>query len=144
GNQDKAIDHYKKAIELGERQPQMIGRVVQLLFDRRRAPEAQELINQIKDAGAVSSDVDRLLSAVGVQTREYDQAVQFAQDAVKTDPRNFRNHLWLGQVLLSAGKNDDAEQSFREAVRLSDTSPEGWVALVSLLAGTNKREEAEK
>ena len=40
----RAVECYQRALELGNRQPAIIRRVVQLLFERRRYAEAEQVI----------------------------------------------------------------------------------------------------
>src|SRR5439155_13500393 len=47
GNLERALESFQRAIELGHRQPATIGRVVQLLYERRRYAEADQVIRKL-------------------------------------------------------------------------------------------------
>src|SRR5262249_36092671 len=58
---------------------------------------------------------------------------------------DYRDYLWLGQVLGQAGHpTDDVEKQFRRAVELAPQVPETWLAWVKYLAAQKKQPEAEK
>jgi tetratricopeptide (TPR) repeat protein len=91
----------------------------------------------------LSGDLARLAAEVSVvEGRDRERGLELAARAVPADSRDFRDHLWLGQVSLSAGQKDKAEAAFRRALALNEAAPETWVALVVFLAGAERRAEA--
>src|SRR5439155_24151968 len=48
-NLDRAVECYQRTIDLGNRQPAIIRRLVQLLYDRRRYVEAELVIRKLLD-----------------------------------------------------------------------------------------------
>ncbi len=91
--------------------------------------------------------------AVSLQNRDSARAVSLALRAVHESSPDYRDHLWLGQVLSAAGSaelksnrstTDEAEKQFRRAVELAPQVPDTWLALVRHLAGVQKLSEAEK
>ena len=120
GNQDGAIKNYLRAIELGMLAPEVIRRAVQLLFDRRRYDQADELIRKFQENGFPSGDpqLERLAAEVSLQTNDRARAVVQARKAIPTDSKDYRDHLWLGQILWAAGESAKAEPELRRAVEL--------------------------
>jgi len=154
GNFEKAIFNYRRAIELGERNPRVLHRLVDLLCQEQRDDEADQEIRKLQKLGPLDGDLQRLAVAVSLQNRDSARAVSLALQTVHESSPDYRDHLWLGQVLsaarsaeLSSGTRsatDEAEKQFRRAVELAPQVPDTWLALVRHLAGAQKRSEAEK
>jgi hypothetical protein len=66
-------------------------------------------------------------------------ALRLARKAVADNPREARDHLWLGQVATAVGQTEEAEKAFREACRLEEKNPGTWVALILFLAARDAR-----
>src|SRR5262249_17220384 len=71
--------------------------------------------------------------------------------AIKSDPRDYRNHVLLGQMLRDASQRDgvaddvrrnqlkEAEQELRRAIGLNQDAPDARVALAQFLASQKDR-----
>jgi tetratricopeptide (TPR) repeat protein len=143
GNLGRALDQYQRAIDLGNRHPAVMRRVVQLLYDRRHYTEAEMVLRRLPDAATASRGFDRLAAEVALRNRDYERALQLARKAVSEGSTDYRDHLWLGQVFSLAGRNDDAETSLRRATQLAEHAPDAWVALVQHLAQSGQTAKAD-
>ena len=129
-----AIDHYKNAIENGERQSEVVRRTVQLLYDSQRYEEADMLIRNIESrpgSDVVIGDIKRIASDIALESKDSERAVGLARQAVSEDSTDFRDFLWLGQVYLATGQPDLAEQQFERSVLLGAEAPETWIRLAA-------------
>jgi tetratricopeptide (TPR) repeat protein len=144
GNQDGAIKSYLRAIELGLLAPDVIRRTVQLLFDRRRYDQADELIRKLQADGLASGNpqLERLAAEVSLQANDRARALVQARNAIPVDSNDYRDHLWLGQILWAAGEPAKAEPELRRAVELGGEAPDAWITLVQYLARTGRKEQA--
>jgi tetratricopeptide (TPR) repeat protein len=70
------------------------------------------------------------------------EALQIIRGAVPPQSSDYRDFLWLAEVLASVGEKKDAEAAARKALALRPSVPECWVALVVLLAEAGRKEEA--
>jgi cellulose synthase operon protein C len=141
GNQEAALENYQRALELGEQAPQAMSRAVQLLSARNRPDEVMKLMDRIQDRAVIPPELNRLAASVSMLSNE---ARKSALDlGVAEESKDYRDQLFRGQVLWSVNKRDDAEKAFREAVALEPKAPEAWAALVTFLAGTEQKKEAE-
>lgn len=138
-----AIKYYQKAVELGERQPEAIRRLVELLYQQRRYTEADEVIRKLPKANAMEPSLVRMAAAVSLQRQDNERALKLARQAVAADSKDYRDYLWLGQFLAVAAEKDQAEPMLRRAVQLGETVPDTWVALIRHLASTGMKEKAE-
>jgi tetratricopeptide (TPR) repeat protein len=144
GNPEVAIANYRRALELGERNPRVLRQLVQLLYQRQRYAEADQEIRRLQKQLPRSTDLQRLAADISLRNQDPVRAVQLAQQAVSADSTDYRDHLWLGQILAASERRSvEAERRLRRAVELADNVPETWVALVQYLARTEQKQEAE-
>jgi tetratricopeptide (TPR) repeat protein len=145
GNLERAVESYQRAIELGNRQPGIIRRVVQLLFERRRYAEAEQIIRKLleQEHTPVSGDLGRLAAEIALRNQQHERALELASQVVPAASRDYRDHIWLGQILWALGQQAKAEDALRHAIELSDTTPDTWVALIQHLARTGQATKAE-
>ncbi|MGA2620541.1 MAG: tetratricopeptide repeat protein [Thermoguttaceae bacterium] len=158
GQIDPALENYRKAIELGEQNPLAVRRTFELLCRRQRYAEANQMIPLLELGQALSlSEIGRLASEVSARLNQMDRALQIARQAA-AQSKEWRDHLWLGQLLGFLGRRaqaaqrpdeaqarwTEAEKSLRQAVELAPQAPETWVGLIQLLAATDQKPEAER
>jgi tetratricopeptide (TPR) repeat protein len=157
GEIDPALDEYLKAIDLGERSPAAIRRTVELLYSRQRYAEVDQLLRKLDQSQAnLSDDFIRLKSEIKLRTDDPVAGLDIARKAA-ADSKNWRDHLWLGQLLTLLGQRaevaqrtdesqarfGEAEKSLREAVKLGAEIPDTWVTLIRFYAATGRKHEAE-
>jgi tetratricopeptide (TPR) repeat protein len=146
GDVEPAIDGYRRAIDLGERSPATVHRVVRLLIGRRRTEEARQVLARLQERAAVP-DLGRDAAELSLLNQEPKERTRDLAQAVARDSKDYRDLLFLGQVLWSLDDREDrqkAEDAFRQAVKLGPKAPEAWFALVAFLAGTDRKKQAEE
>jgi tetratricopeptide (TPR) repeat protein len=144
GRTDLALENYQKAIDRGERSKRVIRRAVQFLANRRRTEEARQLLQKvIEQSSAGVGDLNRMLVEVSLSDNDSkQQSLEMVRAAVSPESKEYRDFLWLGQVLSSLGEKKEAETAIRKALSLRQTAPECWTALVVLLADSGRKDEA--
>lgn len=141
-NAEQAIAHYRQAIELGERSPRVVRQLVQFLYRQQRFDEAEQEIRRLQRQ-APSNELQRLIVDIALRKQDPLQAAREALDAVSADSTDYRDHVWLGQVLALAGQQpEQAEKHLRKAAELGPEQPETWLALVQFLAVSGRQPEA--
>jgi len=102
GNEDLAIDHYTKAIDAGENDPEVFNRLIRLLYKQRRFTEAADVVERLRNTATVSltGDLGRVAAEVSIRSQDLKQASRFAELAVSSESPDFRDHLWPGQISL--------------------------------------------
>jgi cellulose synthase operon protein C len=144
GNAEPAIANYRKAIELGESSPQVIRQLVQLLYERQRFAEADQEIQRLQKHTLVEANLQHLAADICLRNENPARAVELAHEAVSADSTDYRDHLWLGQILAASGQTSgEAEQHLRRAVELAGNVPVTWVTLVRYLAAADRTRDAE-
>ncbi|MBY0523237.1 MAG: tetratricopeptide repeat protein [Gemmataceae bacterium] len=145
GNVEGALEKYRQAIAMGDRQPQVVRRAVQLLHERRRYAEAQDVLRKLEEQTPLTGDLGRLAAEVSFFNHAApEQTLELARRAVSADAKDYRNLLWLGQILGSLKQTEEAEKTLRRAVDLAGDMPETWTSLILFLARNQQKEAAEK
>ncbi len=85
-------------------------------------------------------DVYERLGIVYIKTRQYDQAWETFQHALRLAPEDASILVYLGELAMRDGKVKDAVELFRQAVKLRPTNPKYLDFLIesSILAGDSK------
>ncbi len=144
GNQKRAIKGYLRSIELGMHGLEVIRRTVQLLFEGRRYDEADRLIRKLQEQGLPSGDLrlQRLAAEVSLRANDPARALDLARKAIPANSKDYRDCLWLGQILWAANEPAKAQPQLRRAVELAGNAPDAWITLVQFLARTGQKEQA--
>ena len=91
-----------------------------------RYSDAHTLLQRILRDDSLNAAAQETSCYIDILQREYDEARDLCQRAVKVDPDNFLAHYWLGLASTKAGKLDkagqaDADENLRAAIRLKPT-----------------------
>jgi tetratricopeptide (TPR) repeat protein len=142
GDPDEAAGQYRRAFDLGERQPGVVQRLVRLLAERGLDADADQVLRRAQQQTPLAGGLARLAAEVALRLHNSERAVEMAQRAVAADSRDYRDQLWLGQVLGLAGQADEAEGALRRTVQLAGDLPDAWAALVAHLDRAGRAPEA--
>jgi tetratricopeptide (TPR) repeat protein len=155
---DQAIKCYLGAIDLGEINPKAVRRTVQFLCQQHRFAEVDKLIGKINPQKyPFMSELTRMWVEEMFRQGEFDLAVKKARQAISEKSDDYKEQIWLGQILGVAARwakmqkrdkdfsdlSAEAEKSLRRAVELKGDVPETWVALVELLSLSDRIGDAE-
>ncbi len=144
GRRDVAIRHYLDAIRLGDRDPQIISRCVELLSQARRFVEADQVIRHLAEEYIpLSRNLTQIVSQLSIQLQDFDRALDLADRRAKQSG-NLEDQFWLAQILRITGNYTEAERQFRTAIEIMPTRPEAWIALVQMHCSQGDLNSAEK
>jgi tetratricopeptide (TPR) repeat protein len=143
GDADHAIDNYQEAIRLGDRNPDVIRRVVELLCTRHRYVEADLMIQKLPEQTPITGTFGRIAAEVSLFNQDAERALKLALNAVSTTSKDYHDHLWLGQILGAVGRLEEAEKTLRYAQTMAPDMADPWVALIQFLARTGQVEKAK-
>src|SRR5439155_26414378 len=126
GNDEQAIANFRRAIELGERGPAVVRKLVELLYRKQRYAEADQEIRRLQKQTLIAADLHRLAADLSLRNQDVHRAVELASEAVSADSRDYRDHLWVGQILAASVVTQSpdrataaqAEAKLRKAVEL--------------------------
>jgi cellulose synthase operon protein C len=135
---EQAIASYRKAIDLGSRDPYGVYQLMQLLTEAQRFDEAEQLVRKMDQVG-LGSSVGRQFVLNFLRKADNANVKLMVPRVFHANSKNFREHLLHGQVLSSGGRfAPEAEAAFRRAVALGERHPETWIALVRYLGSTGQ------
>jgi tetratricopeptide (TPR) repeat protein len=141
---ESAITAYRRAIELGMRDPLVVREFVQLLFDVGRGSEALEIYSRIPTAGQLPGGLERMVSEFALRQRDFSQAEDSARKVVAANPGDYPARVWLAHVLIVDRRPDEAETVLRDAVAANQADPDRWANLVTFLVQNRRFEKVEK
>src|SRR5207244_8286993 len=113
--EESAIDHYVQAIDAGDRRPQVLFRVTQLLFSHARYREAQQVLRKLETLQPLQGVQLRLAAELAVRTNDFPRALEAAGRAVVVHSGDYRDHLWLARIQEATGRLADARASLEKA-----------------------------
>ncbi len=152
GRPDKALDSYREAVDLGDRNPTAYRRLVQFLVQQGQLEEAQKRLRQFDELGGeASSELERLRGGLLASGGRLDEALEHARQFV-ANSNEYADHLWLGRLAVGKAQRErsegndqavrqlmqEAEESFLRAVGISVDGPDAHLALIQLYAATDR------
>ena len=141
---DVAIQHYRQAMQQGERTDQLVRKMVGLLLDRQHHPEALAILNHVAVDARLAPDLAKqrtlLKSVMGENRREN---LAWAESEAALRSRDYRDQLFRATVFAVNNAPAEAKAALQKAVALNDRAPETWIALVRFLAASGQRDEAK-
>ena len=140
--EEGVINYYLQAIKLGQRRAAVVRRTVQLLFETKQGDRALELLSNIPMESQLAGE-GRQAARFAVENRDFEHALQITRKAVEANPGDFKERIWLVQILLASERQDEAEKELREAVNLAPDDPDRWVTLVTFLILSKQMGNAE-
>ncbi len=103
----RALTNFMEAIDMGERNPLLVRRAVQLLFLQQRYADAGKLLRQLdSEQIPFTPELTRLWVRLLIQQGEFDTAVEKAREAISEKSNDYDEHLWLGQILGIAARRE--------------------------------------
>jgi tetratricopeptide (TPR) repeat protein len=142
GQPELVIEELKKAVGTGEGSPAVVGKLVSTLNARQRYQEAFQELQKARRLLQANSDLHRLAAGLALWQDKPAEALEHARQAVEAETENFRDLVWLGQMLDATNKPDEGLKKLRRAIELAPTDPVPYVALIQTVAGRGRESEA--
>jgi len=145
GDDERATENYLRAIELGNRDPTLLRRAIELLTSRQMYAEADQLLAQLRESmpSATNKRMGQLAAQVSLLSSDFDRALSLAKESISPDSKDERDHIWLARMQAAAGQPKQAEASLRNAVELAPGKPGPRVMLVQFLVRSDEKDKAE-
>ena len=142
GEDEKAIFHYRKALEINPRYSDAHCNLASLLA---RQGKDQEAISHLLEAIRVRPDKPEAHNDLGVilaKGGKIQEAIAHFSEAIRVNPNYPAAYLNIGIALLCEGRNREAIPYLNEALRLNPREAKVHDNLGVALAATGKTEEA--
>ncbi len=146
GRTDCAIDHYKAILNMEMYHPQVVKRLIALLFSKGRDAEADGYLTKLQRTrpNSFGAQYGRVATVVALRSQHRIRALELARQAVKTDSKDPKDQLWLGQILGVLEMPQQAETALRKSIELEPQQTAARIALVRLLQTSNRVQEARE
>lgn len=135
GEMGKALEAYRKVLNVDPGQSELASRVATLLARQDDFPQA---IDVLKDAIAKNpNESEPYLQLAFIYARylkKTDQAVDYANRAIALNPRDIEAYQRLYEIELAAGEEKKALQSLDRATKVRSDDPAFWTRLGKLYA----------
>jgi Tfp pilus assembly protein PilF len=129
---DNEVDYLQKAVDKGDRNSRMIGRLARLLLERGKVMEAAALWQKLaEDEVPMAGDLGILAALSALAEKNAQRAKELALKAVPPDNKNHLDQIWLAQILAASNDLEGAKEALERACNLKPDAPEAWVALVA-------------
>jgi tetratricopeptide (TPR) repeat protein len=144
GEIEKALPAYRKVLDVDPGQSDLAAHVAILLLRQEHYPEA---IDVLKDAIKANPKDARPYSQLAVIYARYlkkiDQAIAYANQAIRIDPRNIDAYQRLCEIEAAAGQEKKAIQALDRALPVQNNDPAFWAQLGKLYAALVFKTDAE-
>jgi eukaryotic-like serine/threonine-protein kinase len=120
---DKALDTYRKGLELYPDAASSRNNLALLYFNLERYDEAIRELEELRRRSFDFPGTYGNLSASYLSLGAFDKAQAVLDEFAKAHPESSAGFRGLGGVLLSVGKLDEAEAAFRRALQLAPSAP---------------------
>ncbi len=144
GEMSKALEAYRKVLNVDPGQSELASRVAALLARQDDFPQA---IDVLKDAIAKNPNESepylQLAFIYAKYLKKTDQAVDYANRAIALNPRNIEAYQRLYEIELAAGEEKKALQSLDRAAKVRTDDPAFWTNLGKLYASIVFKPDSE-
>ena len=157
---EQANLHFRKAYELGDRSPEVVGALVAHYSRQDALDEADRILREIEQEKPtlLTGELSRLASQVAWQRRDYERAATVARAASERST-DFQKTIWTANVLFaqyrllnaqerlaSTGldKLKEASALYEEAIKTAPDKPAAWFAYIYYLAQVDRLEDARE
>jgi len=134
-NLDLACQKYREAIELGDREPTDIARLMSLYSRLERFDSMEQILNLLTNDSppGIRTLLRQMKAELALNRGDFGDVRKLVDEAIPKDSRNPQEQVWLGAMLEKLKLHDDAEVAYREAVRLDPHQANSWIALINFL-----------
>jgi tetratricopeptide (TPR) repeat protein len=145
GKLDQAIPKYRQAVDMGERDPEVIRRLAEYYVGRNQFDDAEQVFKKLPEGAAADSRFQTVAAELAIKSHDEARlktALAAAERDAQKDPKDYRKQLWIGRLRWQAGQRKEAEAPLNRAVELAGDRPEPWVALVQYLVAEGRKADA--
>src|SRR5262249_5861177 len=131
----------------GEYDPVFFRRAVYLLYQNGQYRQAENLLAALQERALYLPDDMRWIRiSILSQLGNHQLAVDEAAKPIRAGSKEPTDHYWYTQALAQAGRKEEAEKAYRDALQLPDVDkkqPELWVQFVFFLVQSEQKAKAE-
>jgi tetratricopeptide (TPR) repeat protein len=135
GEMDKALAAYRKVLDVDPGQAELAARVATLLTRQDDYPQAIDILKDAVKANPKATEPLLQLAFIYAKyMRRVDQAIDYVNKAIATDPQNIDAYERLCEIALAAGDEKKAIQTLDRAASTQSDNAAFWTRLGKLYA----------
>ena len=142
GDYPQAIESYRTQLGQDENRGAVLQRLIQLLIQQRRFPEALEYLQSAVKSGLGGLDTLRKIGLVHLELEQFDEAITTFGDMLEKDPAAHHIRLYLGIAYEEKGDLDKAYAEFIKIPHAASPYLEAIGHIAFILKEKGKTEQA--
>ena len=143
GQPEMMIAELQNAVRGGESNAAVVGKLVAALYARQRYKDAFDELKRAGNTIRANSDLHRFAAGLALWKEDPTTALDHARQAVAAESTNYRDLVWLGQMLELTNKKEESLAKLYQAIQLAPHDPVPYVVLVQTLAARGRDGEAK-
>jgi tetratricopeptide (TPR) repeat protein len=133
GETDRALEAYRKVLNVDPGQSQLASRVAGLLIDQDDFPQAIDVLKDAIKANPNDADPYQQLAYIYAKyLKKTDQAIDYANRAITLSPRDIEGYQRLVEIEVAAGQEKKALEVLDRATKVHSDDANFWMRLGKL------------
>ena len=133
GEMDRALDAYRKVLNVDPGQAQLAARVAGLLIQQDDFPQAIDVLKDAIKANPNNAEPYQQLAFIYLKyLKKTDQAIDYANRAVALNPGDAEGYQRLVEIEVAAGQEKKALEVLDRAAKIHSNDPGFWMRLGKL------------
>ena len=133
GEMERALDAYRKVLNVDPGQSELASRVAGLLIQQDDFPQAIDVLKDAIKANPNNADPYQQLAFIYTRyLKRTDQAIDYANRAIALNPGDVEGYQRLVEIELAAGQERSAVEALDRALKVHSSNPNFWIRLGKL------------
>jgi tetratricopeptide (TPR) repeat protein len=133
GEMDRALDAYRKVLNVDPGQSQLAARVAGLLIQEDDFPQAIDVLKDAIKANPINAEPYQQLAFIYARyLKKTDQAIDYANRAIALNPADVEGYQRLVEIEVAAGQEKKALEALDRATKVRSNDPNFWMHLGKL------------
>jgi len=133
GEMERALDAYRKVLNVDPGQSELASRVAGLLIQQDDFPQAIDVLKDAIKANPNNADPYQQLAFIYTRyLKKTDQAIDYANRAIALNPGDVEGYQRLVEIELAAGQERSAVEALDRALKVHSSDPNFWIRLGKL------------
>ena len=133
GEMDRALEAYRKVLNVDPGQSQLAARVAGLLIQDDDFPQAIDVLKDAIKANPNNAEPYQQLAFIYARyLKKTDQAIDYANRAIALNPANVEAYQRLVEIEIAAGQEKKALEALDRATKVRTNDPNFWMHLGKL------------
>ena len=133
GEMERALDAYRKVLNVDPGQSELASRVAGLLIQQDDFPQAIDVLKDAIKANPNNAEPYQQLAFIYTRyLKRTDQAIDYANRAIALNPGDVEGYQRLVEIELAAGQERRALEALDRALKVHSSDPNFWIRLGKL------------